>query len=49
MGFINFMNAAIDGCASENTILVTTIKTSQTMIFIVIRLFSSLYSQVKMV
>jgi len=46
MGLINFMNAAIDDYASENTSRVPAIKSTQTMIFIVIRLFSNLYSHV---
>jgi len=44
MGLINFMNATIDDFASENPSRVSTIKTTQTMIFIVIRLFSNLYN-----
>ncbi|MDD5319510.1 MAG: hypothetical protein PHD43_02625 [Methylococcales bacterium] len=46
MRLVNFMNAAIDDFASENPIRVPAIKTTQTMIFIVIRLFSNLYSHV---
>ena len=46
MGLVNYMNAAIDDYASENTSRVSAIKTTQTMIFIVIRLFSNLYSPV---
>jgi len=46
LGLVNFMNAAIDDYASENTSRVPAIKTTQTMIFIVIRLFSNLYSHV---
>jgi len=46
IGLVNFMNAAIDDYASENTSRVPAIKTTQTMIFIVIRLFSNLYSHV---
>jgi hypothetical protein len=42
MGLDNFINTTIDDFASENPVLVT--KTTQTMIFIVIRLFSNLYS-----
>jgi hypothetical protein len=45
LGLVNFMNAAIDDYASENTSRVCAIKTTQTLIFIVIRLFSNLYSQ----
>jgi hypothetical protein len=41
---VNFMNAAIDDFASENPVRVSAIKTTQTMIFVVIRLFNSLYS-----
>jgi hypothetical protein len=44
MGLVNFMNAAIDDFASENTVRVSAIKTTQTMIFVVIRLFNELYS-----
>lgn len=44
MGLINFMNAAIDDFASESISRVPAIKTTQTMIFIVIRLFGNLYS-----
>ncbi len=44
MGLIKFMNAAIDEFASENPSRVSAIKTTQTMIFIVIRLFSNLYN-----
>lgn len=43
-GLVNFMNAAIDEFASENTSRVPSIKITQTMIFIVIRLFSNLYN-----
>jgi hypothetical protein len=43
-GLVNFMNAAIDDFASENPVRVSAIKTTQTMIFVVIRLFNSLYS-----
>lgn len=46
MGLVNFMNAAIDDFASENTSRVPAIKTTQTMIFIVIRLFCNLYSHI---
>jgi hypothetical protein len=44
MGLVNFMNVAIDDFASENPTRVSAIKTTQTMIFIVIRLFNNLYS-----
>jgi hypothetical protein len=44
MGLVNFMNAAIDDFASENPVRVPAIKTTQTMIFVVIRLFNNLYS-----
>jgi hypothetical protein len=44
MGLVNFMNAAIDDFASENPVRVPAIKTTQTMIFVVIKLFNSLYS-----
>lgn len=44
MGLVNFMNAAIDDFASECPSRVPAIKTTQTMIFIVIRLFGNLYS-----
>jgi hypothetical protein len=43
-GLVNFMNAAIDDFASENPVRVPLIKTTQTMIFVVIRLFNNLYS-----
>ena len=43
-GLVNFMNTAIDAFASENPIRVSAIKTTQTMLFIVIQLFSNLYS-----
>jgi hypothetical protein len=44
MGLVYFMNAAIDDFASESPSRVPAIKTTQTMIFIVIRLFGNLYS-----
>jgi hypothetical protein len=44
MGLVDFMNAAIDDFASESQSRVPAIKTTQTMIFIVIRLFGNLYS-----
>jgi len=43
-GLVDFMNAAIDDFASENPVLVPAIKTTQTMIFVVIRLFNNVYS-----
>ncbi len=43
MGLVNFMNMAVDGFASENPSSVPGTKLTQTMIFIVIRLFSNLY------
>jgi hypothetical protein len=43
MRLVDFMNAAIDDFASESPSRVPAIKTTQTMIFIVIRLFSNLY------
>jgi hypothetical protein len=43
-GLVNFMNAAIDEFASEGPSRVPAIKTTQTMIFVVIRLFNELYS-----
>ena len=45
-GLVNFMNAAIDDYASENASRVPSIKTTQTLIFIVIRLFSNLYGHI---
>ena len=45
-GLVKFMNAAIDDFASENVSRVPAIKITQTMIFIVIRLFSNLYGQI---
>ncbi len=44
MRLIGFMNESIDDYASESPSRVPAIKTTQTMIFIVIRLFSNLYS-----
>jgi len=41
---VNFMNAAIDDFASENASRAPAIKITQTMIAIVIRLFSHFYS-----
>lgn len=46
MGLVNFMNAAIDDFASESASRVPAIRITQTMIFIVIRLFCNLYSNV---
>jgi len=43
-GLVNFMNAAIDDFASEDASRAPAIKITQTMIAIVIRLFSNLYS-----
>jgi hypothetical protein len=43
-GLVNFINAAIDEFASEGPNRVPAIKTTQTMIFVVIRLFNDLYS-----
>jgi hypothetical protein len=43
-GLVNFMNAAIEDFASEDISRAPAIKITQTMIFIVIRLFSNLYS-----
>lgn len=44
MELVNLMHEAIDDYASENSIDLTATRTTQTMIFIVIRLFSNLYS-----
>ncbi|MBL1265816.1 hypothetical protein [Candidatus Methylomicrobium oryzae] len=46
-GLVSFMNAAIDDFASENPVRVPAIKTTQTMIFVVIRLFNNLYSRAR--
>lgn len=46
IGLVNFLNAVIDDYASENTSRVPAIRTTQTLIFIVIRLFSNLYGHV---
>jgi hypothetical protein len=43
-GLVNFMNTAINEFASENPVRVSAIKTTQTMIFVVIKLFNNLYS-----
>lgn len=43
-GLVRFMNAAIDELASENPSTALAARITQTMIFIVIRLFSNLYS-----
>jgi hypothetical protein len=43
-GLVNFMNTAIDDFASENASRAPAIKITQTMIAIVIRLLSNLYS-----
>ncbi|TAN66418.1 MAG: hypothetical protein EPN17_13875 [Methylobacter sp.] len=42
-GLVNFMNMAIDGFVSENPGSAPSSKITQTMIFIVIRLFGNLY------
>lgn len=44
LGLVKFLNAAIDEYASLNTSCVSAIKITQTMIFVVVRLFSNLYS-----
>ncbi|NOU12634.1 MAG: hypothetical protein HOO92_01515 [Methylococcaceae bacterium] len=44
IGLVNFMNAAIDDFASESPSRVPAIQTTQTMIFVVIRLFGNLYN-----
>lgn len=46
MGLIKVLNESIDDYASENPSRVPFIKFTQTMIFAVVRLFSSLYAQV---
>ena len=46
LGLVDFMNAAIDEFDSESTTRVPAIKTTQTMIFVVIRLFGNLYNKV---
>lgn len=43
-GLVKFMNAAIDDFAAESDTRVPAINVTQTMIFVVIRLFCSLYS-----
>lgn len=43
-GLVKFMNAAIDDFASESPTRVPAINVTQTMIFVVIRLFCNLYS-----
>lgn len=45
-GLVNFMNSWIDEFASENPVRVNAIRITQTMIFVVIQLFGSLYDQV---
>ncbi len=45
MGLIKVLNESIDDYASENSSRVPFIKFTQTMIFTVVRLFSSLYDQ----
>jgi hypothetical protein len=47
LGLVNYMNAAIDDYASENASRVPAIKTTQTMLFIAIRLFNHLYHHSK--
>lgn len=44
MGLINFMNAAIDSFALESSSRAPATKITQILIFIVVRLFSNLYS-----
>lgn len=44
MGLIKFMNESIDDFASESATRVSAIQVTQTMIFVVIRLFCNLYS-----
>jgi hypothetical protein len=46
-GLVNFMNAAIEGFASEDISRAPAIKITQAMIFVTIRLFSNLYSHAK--
>jgi len=43
-GLVNFVNEAIDDFASENPVRVPAIKTVQTLISVVIRLFNNIYS-----
>jgi hypothetical protein len=43
-GLIKFMNAAIDDFASESPARVKATQITQTMIYVVVRLFCSLYS-----
>ncbi|MGJ0485559.1 MAG: hypothetical protein ACR65R_13675 [Methylomicrobium sp.] len=43
-GLVNFMKAAIDDFASESPSRIPAIKTTQTMIAVVIRLFDTVYS-----
>jgi len=47
MGLVNFVNAAIDDFASENPVRVPAIKTAQTLISVVIRLFNNLYNHTR--
>jgi hypothetical protein len=42
-GLIKFMNASIDDFASENPVRVKAIRITQTMIFVVIQLFGTMY------
>jgi hypothetical protein len=44
MGLVRFMNAAIDDFASESPNRVKATHTTQTMMFVVVRLLSNLYS-----
>jgi hypothetical protein len=46
-GLVNFMKAAIEDFASEDTSRAPAIKITQAMIFVTIRLFSNLYSHAK--
>ncbi len=48
-GLVRFMNESIDEFAAESPSRVDATKTTQTMIFIVIRLFANLYSHAKTV
>ncbi|WP_374089140.1 hypothetical protein [Methylomicrobium lacus] len=47
MGLVKFMNETIDDFASENPVRVPAIKTTQTLIAVVIRLFNNLYSHTR--
>jgi hypothetical protein len=48
-GLVNFMNAAIEDFASEDISRAPAIKITQTMILIVIQLFTNLYRHAKKV